>query len=81
MQNLNHPAIKPGKLQERDFLPKGCDQQGRHPQAAEAATEIGADDLPPRPARKPYDPALLVALLVTSIALIGALALHVWRST
>ena len=80
-QNLNHPAIKPGKLQEHDFLPLGCDYQGRHPQAAEAATEVGADDLPPRPARKPYDPALLVALLVTSIAIVGALALHVWRST
>ena len=25
-------------------LPKGCDQQGRYPQAAEAATEVGADD-------------------------------------
>jgi len=80
VQNLNHPAIQPGKLQERDFLPLGCDQQGRHPQAAEAATEVGADD-PPRPAPRPYDPALIVALLVTSIAIVGALALHVWRST
>ena len=25
-------------------IPLGCDEQGRHPQAAEAATEIGADD-------------------------------------
>ena len=25
-------------------LPLGCDQQGRHPQAAEAATEVGQDD-------------------------------------
>jgi uncharacterized protein (DUF983 family) len=25
-------------------LPTGCDQQGRYPEAAEAATEIGADD-------------------------------------
>ena len=25
-------------------LPKGCDQQGRYPEAAEAATEIGIDD-------------------------------------
>lgn len=80
MQNLNTPTIQPGKLQERDFLPKGCDQQGRHPQAAEAATEVGADD-EKRPAPKPYDPALLVAPLVTSIAIVGALALHVWRST
>ena len=25
-------------------LPKGCDYQGRYPEAAEAATEVGADD-------------------------------------
>lgn len=24
--------------------PRGCDQQGRYPEAAEAATDIGADD-------------------------------------
>jgi hypothetical protein len=25
-------------------LPQGCDQQGRHPEAAEAVTEVGQDD-------------------------------------
>lgn len=25
--------------------PTGCDQQGRHPQAAEPCTELGADDI------------------------------------
>jgi hypothetical protein len=25
-------------------LPTGCDQQGRHPEAAEACIELGADD-------------------------------------
>jgi hypothetical protein len=25
-------------------IPLGCDQQGRHPQAAEAATEIGLEE-------------------------------------
>jgi hypothetical protein len=25
--------------------PRGCDQQGRYPEAAEAATELGADDI------------------------------------
>lgn len=25
-------------------LPKGCDQQGRYPEAAEAATDIGQED-------------------------------------
>lgn len=27
-------------------LPKGCDYQGRHPEAAEAATEVGVDNGP-----------------------------------
>lgn len=27
-------------------LPKGLDQQGRYPEAAEAATELGVDDGP-----------------------------------
>jgi hypothetical protein len=27
-------------------MPRGCDQQGRYPEAAEAATEIGVDDAP-----------------------------------
>ena len=26
------------------MIPKGCDQQGRHPEAAEAATEVGVKD-------------------------------------
>lgn len=30
----------------KPYIPKGCDQQGRHPEAAEASTEIGADDPP-----------------------------------
>jgi hypothetical protein len=25
-------------------MPKGCDQQGRYPEAAEAATEVGQDE-------------------------------------
>jgi hypothetical protein len=28
----------------RAYIPAGCDQQGRHPQAAEACTDLGADD-------------------------------------
>lgn len=26
------------------YIPTGCDQQGRYPEAAEACTELGADD-------------------------------------
>ena len=28
----------------RPYIPAGCDQQGRNPQAAEACTEMGVDD-------------------------------------
>jgi hypothetical protein len=27
-------------------IPKGCDQQGRHPEAAEAATDVGQEQEP-----------------------------------
>ena len=27
-------------------VPKGCDQQGRHPEAAEAATDVGQEEEP-----------------------------------
>lgn len=26
------------------YIPRGCDQQGRYPEAAEAATDVGVDD-------------------------------------
>ena len=26
------------------YIPKGCDQQGRHPQAAESCTDVGQED-------------------------------------
>lgn len=29
---------------KQPYIPKGCDQQGRHPEAAQAATELGAED-------------------------------------
>jgi hypothetical protein len=28
----------------RPYIPEGCDQQGRHQQAAEACTDVGVDD-------------------------------------
>lgn len=45
-------------------LPKGCDQQGRYPQAAEACTDIGSDDDEPQPG--PEGGAIAV-LLVAAI--------------
>ncbi len=32
------------RAMHRPYIPSGCDQQGRHPQAAEACTDVGVDD-------------------------------------
>jgi len=48
-------------------LPTGCDQQGRYPEVAEAATELGADD---------FDDAAqyIIWHLVIAIVIVGAIA-------
>ncbi len=51
-------------------LPKGLDQQGRYPEAAEAATEIGVDDAP-------ESLGTLVVLGLCVVCLVGAIALAV----
>jgi hypothetical protein len=48
-------------------LPKGCDQQGRYPEAAEAATEVGIDDAPESLGK-------LVVLGLGIVCLVGAIA-------
>jgi hypothetical protein len=52
-------------------IPKGCDQQGRYPEAAEAATEVGADD----DAVESLGTLVLLGLGV--VVLVGAIALAV----
>ena len=52
-------------------LPKGLDQQGRYPEAAEAATEIGVDDDAPESLGR------LVLLGLSVVVLVGAIALAV----
>jgi|688.fasta_scaffold646006_3 hypothetical protein len=51
-------------------LPKGLDQQGRYPEAAEAATEIGVDDAPESLGK-------LVLLGLGIVVLVGVIALAV----
>jgi hypothetical protein len=54
------------------MIPKGCDQQGRHPEAAEAATEVGIPDEPEQDMlRVVIDDALI------AIAAVGALCIVV----
>ena len=49
-------------------LPKGLDQQGRYPEAAEAATEVGADD------DAVESLGTLVLLGLSVVVLVGAIA-------
>jgi hypothetical protein len=49
-------------------LPRGCDQQGRYPEAAEAATEVGVDDDAVESLGK------LVVLGLCVVVLVGAIA-------
>ena len=52
-------------------LPKGLDQQGRYPEAAEAATEIGVNDDAPESLGK------LVLLGLGVVVLVGLITLAV----
>ena len=53
------------------YIPKGCDQQGRYPEAAEAATDVGADDAPdPDIVRAVLIDIALSAVVIAVIALI-----------
>lgn len=56
---------------KQPYIPKGCDQQGRHPEAAEAATELGADQDEPgsRWEAMLTDVAICIVLAVTILAI------------
>jgi hypothetical protein len=53
-------------------LPKGCDQQGRYPEAAEAATEVGADD------EEQADLVFLCAVVAILVITIIAIGVAIW---
>jgi hypothetical protein len=53
------------------YRPEGCDDQGRHPEAAEAATEVGLDE-PERDTMR----VVLVDLAIAT-AIVGAIAVVV----
>jgi hypothetical protein len=61
-------------------LPQGCDQQGRHPEAAEAATDIGQEE--PNFYSKDYVLEELGALALWAVGIVvvvGTIALLVGR--
>jgi hypothetical protein len=58
------------------MIPKGCDQQGRHPEAAEAATEIGIPDEPEHDMlRVVIDDALLATAAICAVCIVVLLAM------
>jgi hypothetical protein len=62
-------------------LPKGCDQQGRHPEAAEAATDLGIvepEEPEDDPMREIVEDTLLAAAILMAICIIVMTALGVW---
>ena len=54
------------------YIPKGCDQQGRHPEAAEAATDLGVEEPPPPDMLK-----VVMGDLVIAAALLAVVAVVV----
>lgn len=57
------------KGKQTSVVPKGCDYQGRHPEAAEACTEIGQED-------DPYDRQIgifSVAIVFIILLIVGVL--------
>jgi hypothetical protein len=58
------------------MIPKGCDQQGRHPEAAEAATEVGIPDEPEHDMlRVVIDDALLATAAICALCIVVLLAM------
>jgi hypothetical protein len=62
-------------------LPRGCDQQGRHPEAAEAATDLGIvepDEPEDDPMREIVEDTLIATGILMAIGIIVMTALGVW---
>ena len=57
----------------RPYIPRGCDQQGRIPEAAEAATEIGAQ---PEEPKRWWD--ALVSDTALALMCVAVMALLAW---
>ena len=53
-------------------MPKGCDYQGRYPEAAEAATEVGQED------EKDANLAFLWAVVAILVITIIAIGVAIW---
>ena len=54
------------------YIPRGCDQQGRYPEAAEAATDVGLDEPPEQDMFK-----VVMADLLIAVSAIGVICIIV----
>ena len=54
------------------YIPRGCDQQGRYPEAAEAATDVGLDEPPEQDMMR-----VVLADLLIAVPAIGVIAIIV----
>ena len=52
------------------YLPRGCDQQGRYPEAAEACTELGVDPPENCPVSAVLSDAVIAVLILAVIGII-----------
>ena len=67
------------RQQRLNRIPRGCDQQGRHPQAAEACTELGADDEDPLRAARGVVWGVVAALMIWAAIVLASLSLaSIW---
>lgn len=60
--------------------PFGTEYQGRYPEAAHPATDVGADDddLPPRPPMLRHDPLFLLLAAAFSVGVVYLAAMGAW---
>lgn len=58
---------------KKTYLPRGCDQQGRYPQAAESCTELGCDDCPPSEWELVKASAIDLLLALAIVTVVGAI--------
>ena len=64
---------------KKPYIPKGCDQQGRHPEAAEAVTDLGVDEPPQPDMLKVVLGDLIIAVaLVAVVAVVVLVAVGRW---
>jgi hypothetical protein len=75
MEHYFNDGTEPTTLRQ-PRIPLGCDEQGRHPEAAEAATEVGIPDEPEQDMlRVVIDDALIATAAICAVCIVVLLAM------